>query len=251
MEQVLNEIRLLSSVDHPNLVRLLGCCLEKGEPILVYEFMPNGTLSQHLQRERGEGLLWRTRVTIVAETAHALAYLHSALTPPICHRDVKSSNILLDSDFNAKVADFGLSRLFLTEASHISTAPQGTPGYLDPQYHENFHLTDKSDVYSFGVVLVEIITALKVVDFSRKENEINLAFLVPRLISSPVLTTVTFPSRCSMCSKGATFLHSCFIYVTCPSRRTICSKGATHLLTDFGGRRTLGVNTPSGDLVGD
>jgi serine/threonine protein kinase len=133
MEQVLNEIRLLSSVDHPNLVRLFGCCLEKGEPILLYEFMPNGMLSHHLQRERGEGLLWRTRVMIAAETAQALAYLHSALTPPICHRDIKSSNILLDSDFNAKVADFGLSTLFLTEASHISTAPQGTPGYVDPQ----------------------------------------------------------------------------------------------------------------------
>jgi len=193
MEQVLNEIRLLSFVDHPNLVRLLGCCLDKGEPILVYEFMPNGTLSQHLQKERGEGLSWRTRVTVAADTAHALAYLHSALNPPICHRDVKSSNILLDSDFNAKVADFGLSRLFLAEASHISTAPQGTPGYLDPQYHENFHLTDKSDVYSFGVVLVEIITALKVVDFSRKESEINLAFLAVEKIGRGCVDEIIDP----------------------------------------------------------
>eukprot|EP01018_Ginkgo_biloba_P026568 Gb_02535 [translate_table: standard] len=177
IEQVLNEIKIVSSVNHPNLVRLLGCCLEKGEPILVYEFMPNGTLSQHLQRERGEGLPWRTRVTIAAETAHALAFLHSATHPPIYHRDVKSSNILLDYDFNSKVADFGLSRLVLSETSHISTAPQGTPGYVDPQYHQNFHLSDKSDVYSFGVVLVEIITALKVVDFSRNKSEINLACL--------------------------------------------------------------------------
>ena len=193
LEQVLNEISLLSSVDHPNLVRLLGCCLEKGEPLLVYELMPNGTLSQHLQRERGEGLSWRTRVTIAAETAHALAYLHSAINPPIYHRDVKSSNILLDYGFIAKVADFGSSRLVPTEVSHISTTPQGTPGYVDPQYNENFQLTDKSDVYSFGVVLVEIITALKVVDFSRNEREINLAFLAVQKIGRGCVDEIIDP----------------------------------------------------------
>lgn len=177
IEQVMNEIKLLSSVSHPNLVRLLGCCIEKGEQILVYEFMPNGTLSQHLQRERGTGLPWTIRLTIASETAHAIAHLHSAMNPPIYHRDIKSSNILLDYNFNSKVADFGLSRLGLVESSHISTAPQGTPGYLDPQYHQDFHLSDKSDVYSFGVVLVEIITALKVVDFARPHSEVNLAAL--------------------------------------------------------------------------
>ncbi|KAK4759099.1 hypothetical protein SAY87_020400 [Trapa incisa] len=179
IDQVMNEIKLLSSVSHPNLVRLLGCCIEKGEQILVYEYMPNGTLSQHLQKERGNGLPWTIRLRIASETAHAIAYLHSAMNPPIYHRDIKSSNILLDSTYKSKVADFGLSRLGMveTELSHISTAPQGTPGYLDPQYHQNFHLSDKSDVYSFGVVLVEIITALKVVDFSRPHSEINLAAL--------------------------------------------------------------------------
>ncbi|EOX91257.1 Serine-threonine/tyrosine-protein kinase [Theobroma cacao] len=176
IDQVMNEIKLLSSVSHPNLVRLLGCCIEEGEPILVYEFMPNGTLSQHLQRERGEGLPWTVRLTIAAETAKAIAYLHS-VNPPIFHRDIKSSNILLDFSYRSKVADFGLSRLGMSESSHISTAPQGTPGYLDPQYHQYFHLSDKSDVYSFGVVLVEIITALKVVDFSRPHSEVNLAAL--------------------------------------------------------------------------
>lgn len=177
IDQVMNEIKLLSSVSHPNLVRLLGCCIQEGEPILVYEFMPNGTLSQHLQRERGGGLPWTIRLTIAAETARAIAYLHSVMNPPIYHRDIKSSNILLDFNFKSKVADFGLSRLGMTESSHISTAPQGTPGYLDPQYHQYFHLSDKSDVYSFGVVLVEIITALKVVDFSRPHSEVNLAAL--------------------------------------------------------------------------
>uniref|UniRef100_A0A5B6Z362 Putative wall-associated receptor kinase-like 14 n=1 Tax=Davidia involucrata TaxID=16924 RepID=A0A5B6Z362_DAVIN len=176
-EQVMNEIRLLSSVNHPNLVRLLGCSIDNGEQILVYEFMPNGTLSQHLQRERSEGLTWPVRLTIATETAQAIAYLHCAMSPPIYHRDIKSSNILLDYNFKSKVADFGLSRLGMTESSHISTAPQGTPGYLDPQYHQDFHLSDKSDVYSFGVVLVEIMTALKAVDFSRPQNEVNLAAL--------------------------------------------------------------------------
>lgn len=177
VDQVMNEIKLLSSVSHPNLVRLLGCCIDSGEQILVYEYMPNGTLSQHLQRERGSVLPWTIRLTIAAETAHAIAHLHSAINPPIYHRDIKSSNILLDYDFKSKVADFGLSRFGMTDDSHVSTAPQGTPGYVDPQYHQNFHLSDKSDVYSFGVVLVEIITAMKVVDFSRPHSEINLAAL--------------------------------------------------------------------------
>ncbi|KZV25243.1 wall-associated receptor kinase-like 14-like [Dorcoceras hygrometricum] len=177
VEQVLNEIKLLSSVSHPGLLRLLGFCIENGVQILVYEYMPNGTLSQHLQRERGTVLPWTVRLTIAAETAHAIAYLHTAMNPPIYHRDIKSSNILLDYNFKSKVADFGLSRFGMLDDSHISTAPQGTPGYVDPQYHQNFHLSDKSDVYSFGVVLVEIISAMKVVDFTRPHSEINLAAL--------------------------------------------------------------------------
>ncbi|RWV88307.1 hypothetical protein BHE74_00005608 [Ensete ventricosum] len=177
IDQVMNEIRLVSPVSHPNLVRLLGCCVERGEQILVYEYMPHGTLAQHLQGERGPALPWTVRLTIATDTAKAIAYLHSAVYPPIYHRDIKSSNILLDYNYNSKVADFGLSRMGMTETSHISTAPQGTPGYLDPQYHQNFHLSDKSDVYSFGVVLLEIITALKAVDFSRVQSEVNLAVL--------------------------------------------------------------------------
>ncbi|KAL9229427.1 hypothetical protein vseg_004893 [Gypsophila vaccaria] len=175
IDQVMNEIKLLSCVSHPNLVRLLGCCIENGEQILVYEYMPNGTLCQHLQREKGKALPWTVRLTIASETAQAISYLHTAMNPPIFHRDIKTSNILLDFDYRSKVADFGLSRLGLVEMSHISTAPQGTPGYVDPQYHQNFHLSDKSDVYSFGVVLVEIITAMKVVDFTRPHLEVNLA----------------------------------------------------------------------------
>ncbi|CAL5373056.1 unnamed protein product [Camellia sinensis] len=193
IEQVMNEIKLLSSVSHPNLVRLLGCCIENGEQILVYEFMPNGTLSQHLQRERGAVLPWTIRLTIATETAHAIAFLHSAMNPPIYHRDIKSSNILLGYNFNSKVADFGLSRLGMTDDSHISTAPQGTPGYVDPQYHQNFHLSDKSDVYSFGVVLVEIITAMKAVDFSRPHSEVNLAALAIDRIGKGLMDEIIDP----------------------------------------------------------
>ncbi|KAJ7958083.1 putative Kinase [Quillaja saponaria] len=193
IEQVMNEIKLLSSVSHPNLVRLLGCSIEYGEQILVFEFMPNGTLCQHLQRERGDGLPWPIRLTIATETAQAIAHLHSAINPPIYHRDIKSSNILLGYNFRSKVADFGLSRLGMTEISQISTAPQGTPGYLDPQYHQDFHLSDKSDVYSFGVVLVEIITAFKVVDFSRPQNEVNLASLATDRIGKGLLDEIIDP----------------------------------------------------------
>ncbi|KAK9129987.1 hypothetical protein Sjap_010474 [Stephania japonica] len=160
-EQVINEIKLLSSVSHPNLVRLLGCCIERGEQILVYEFMPNGTLAQHLQRERGTGLPWYFRLTIATETAQAIAHLHSAKNPPIYHRDIKSSNILLDYSFKSKVADFGLSRFGLTEF--------------------------------FGVVLVEIITALKVVDFSRAHTEVNLAALAVDKIGKGCIDQIIDP----------------------------------------------------------
>nr|AAL91622.1 At2g23450/F26B6.10 [Arabidopsis thaliana]AAN33192.1 At2g23450/F26B6.10 [Arabidopsis thaliana] len=193
LDQVMNEIKLLSSVSHPNLVRLLGCCIEQGDPVLVYEYMPNGTLSEHLQRDRGSGLPWTLRLTVATQTAKAIAYLHSSMNPPIYHRDIKSTNILLDYDFNSKVADFGLSRLGMTESSHISTAPQGTPGYLDPQYHQCFHLSDKSDVYSFGVVLAEIITGLKVVDFTRPHTEINLAALAVDKIGSGCIDEIIDP----------------------------------------------------------
>lgn len=194
IEQVVNEVTALSSVNHTNLVQLLGCCLESRDPLLVYEFVENGTLTEHLQQERGHFLDWDQRIRIATETAGALAYLHSAISPPIYHRDVKTSNILLDANFNTKVADFGLSRTILTEGSHVSTVPQGTPGYLDPEYHQYFHLSDKSDVYSFGVVLIEIITAMKVVDFSREQREVNLAAFALSKITSGHLRDIIDPS---------------------------------------------------------
>ena len=194
---LLNEIKLISSVSHPNLVRLLGCCLDRGEQILVYEYVPNGTLSQHLLDGGRRRLPWRARLGVAAETAAAIAYLHG-VRPPIFHRDVKSSNILLDAALRPKLADFGLSRAAdrLGEASrsHVSTAPQGTPGYVDPEYHQNFHLSDKSDVYSFGVVLLELITAMKVVDFDRPPAEINLASLALDRIAKGRVAEIVDPA---------------------------------------------------------
>ncbi|KAF3333844.1 wall-associated receptor kinase-like 14 [Carex littledalei] len=203
IDQLINEIKLISSVSHPNLVRLLGCCIDNGEQILIYEYMPNGTLSQHLHPDKGSSILsWSLRLSIATETAKAIAYLHNSIHPPIYHRDVKSSNILLDRDFNPKVADFGLSRAGRTELSHISTAPQGTPGYLDPEYHQNFHLSDKSDVYSFGVVLIEIITAMKVVDFSRGPTEVNLASLAVSRIGQGRIEEIVDPFLVKSSSRG-------------------------------------------------
>ncbi|KAL4199933.1 hypothetical protein AMTRI_Chr03g147230 [Amborella trichopoda] len=178
-EHVLNEVGILSQVNHKNLVRLLGCCVQAEQPLMVYEYVPNGTLYDHLQSKDAESFLrWSSRLSIALQTAEALAYLHSSAHTPIYHRDVKSTNILLDEKLNAKVADFGLSRLAEPGLSHVSTCVQGTLGYLDPEYYRNYKLTDKSDVYSFGVVLLELLTSQKAIDFTREQEEVNLALWV-------------------------------------------------------------------------
>ncbi|GJU59695.1 leaf rust 10 disease-resistance locus receptor-like protein kinase-like 1.1 protein, partial [Tanacetum coccineum] len=175
VQQFLNEVEILTRLRHPNLVVLYGFTSKQShELLLVYEYIPNGTVSDHLHGEQANPtlLLWPIRMKIAIETASALVYLHSN---EIIHRDVKTNNILLDHNFCVKVADFGLSRLIPNNVTHVSTAPQGTPGYLDPQYHQRYQLTDKSDVYSFGVVLVELITSMVAVDLKRSQDEISLA----------------------------------------------------------------------------
>ncbi|KAM3346370.1 hypothetical protein ACQJBY_020752 [Aegilops geniculata] len=175
VEQFLNEVDILSRLLHQNLVILYGCTSRMSRDLLlVYEFIANGTVADHLHGSRvaERGLTWPLRLNIAIETAEALAYLHAV---EIIHRDVKTTNILLDNSFHVKVADFGLSRLFPLEVTHVSTVPQGTPGYVDPVYHQCYKLTDKSDVYSFGVVLVELISSKPAVDMSRSHSEINLA----------------------------------------------------------------------------
>ncbi|XP_039136272.1 probable leucine-rich repeat receptor-like protein kinase At5g49770 [Dioscorea cayenensis subsp. rotundata] len=154
------EIELLSRVHHKNLVSLIGFCFEQGEQMLVYEFIPNGTLRESLSGKSGIQLDWKRRLRIALGSARGLAYLHELANPPIIHRDVKSTNILLDENLTAKVADFGLSKLVSdSEKGHVSTQVKGTLGYLDPEYYMSQQLTEKSDVYSFGVVMLEMITA--------------------------------------------------------------------------------------------
>jgi serine/threonine protein kinase len=217
---------LTGKVNHRSLVRLLGCCVDSELPLLVYEYVPNGNLFEHLNAANSGGgyngkgyngsgnngngyngkgnddgngnnerrLSWDVRLRIALQSAEGLAYLHSAAYPPIYHRDVKSSNILLDKGLNAKVADFGLSRLAEPDLSHVSTCAQGTLGYLDPEYYRNFQLTDRSDVYSFGVVLLELVTAQKAIDFARPPDDVNLAVMVQSRDAADRLDDVLDPA---------------------------------------------------------
>lgn len=160
-------------------MKLYGCTSKRSrELLLVYEYISNGTVADHLHGKRANSVLgllsWSVRLNIATETACALAYLHES---DVIHRDVKTNNILLDRNFSVKVADFGLSRLFPTDVTHVSTAPQGTPGYVDPEYFQCYQVTNKSDVYSFGVVLIELISSLQAVDTNRHRQHINLAIM--------------------------------------------------------------------------
>ncbi|XP_024003752.1 probable leucine-rich repeat receptor-like protein kinase At2g28990 isoform X2 [Eutrema salsugineum] len=154
------EVELLMRVHHINLVSLIGYCDEGDHLALIYEYMPNGDLKQHLSGERGVFVLsWENRLRITVDAALGLEYLHTGCIPPIVHRGIKTTNILLDQNFQAKLADFGLSRSFPTgNETYVSTVVAGTPGYLDPEYYQTNWLTEKSDIYSFGIVLLEIIT---------------------------------------------------------------------------------------------
>lgn len=172
----LAEINYLGQLSHPNLVRLIGYCLEDDHRLLVYEFMPKGSMENHLFR-RGSSfqpLSWNVRIKVALGAARGLAFLHGVANQ-IIYRDFKTSNILLDSNFNAKLSDFGLARDGPTgDKSHVSTRVMGTYGYAAPEYLSTGHLTTKSDVYSFGVVLLEILSGKKAIDKNRPKGEHNL-----------------------------------------------------------------------------
>ncbi|KAK3142500.1 hypothetical protein QOZ80_4BG0347260 [Eleusine coracana subsp. coracana] len=167
---------ILSQINHRNIVRLLGCCLEVEVPMLVYEFIPNGTLFDLIHGTYGGSpISLDTRLKIAQESAEALAYLHLSASPPIVHGDVKSPNILLGDNYVAKVTDFGASRILAKDEIQFITMVQGTLGYLDPEYLQERRLTEKSDVYSFGVVLLELITRKTAIYSESTEEKKSLA----------------------------------------------------------------------------
>ncbi|PIA46146.1 hypothetical protein AQUCO_01600425v1 [Aquilegia coerulea] len=202
-KEFLTEIELLSRVHHRNLVALIGYCDEEGEQMLVYEFMPYGTLRDHLSVRSKEAPGFAMRLRIALGSAKGILYLHTEANPPIFHRDIKASNILLDSKFTAKVADFGLSRLAPvpdiegTVPGHISTVVKGTPGYLDPEYFLTHKLTDKSDVYSLGVVFLELLTGMQPISHGKNiVREVNFAYQSGMIFSVIDGRMGSYPSEC-------------------------------------------------------
>ncbi|VAH70645.1 unnamed protein product [Triticum turgidum subsp. durum] len=168
------EVEIISRVHHRHLVSLVGYCISGDQRLLVYDFVPNDTLHYHLHGRGVPVLEWPARVKISAGSAKGIAYLHEDCHPRIIHRDIKSSNILLDNNFEAQVADFGLARLAMDFATHVTTRVMGTFGYMAPEYASSGKLTEKSDVFSFGVVLLELITGRKPVDASNPLGDESL-----------------------------------------------------------------------------
>ncbi|KAF8647591.1 hypothetical protein HU200_065221 [Digitaria exilis] len=227
-KEFFTEIELLSRLHHRNLVSLLGYCDEEDEQMLVYEFMPNGNLRDHLSARAKMPLDFPMRLRIALGSSRGILYLHTEADPPIYHRDIKASNILLDSKFVAKVADFGLSRLAPlpeTEGSapgHVSTVVKGTPGYLDPEYFLTHKLTDKSDVYSLGVVFLELLTGMQPISHGRNivrevlaANQSGMIFSVVdnRMGSYPAECVERFAALALRCCQDETDLRPSMVEV--------------------------------------
>ncbi|KAI4363867.1 hypothetical protein MLD38_020033 [Melastoma candidum] len=195
------EVELLSRLHSPYLLSLLGYCSESSRKLLVYEFMANGGLQEHLYPPRGVksvyvSLDWKTRLRIALEAARGLEYLHEQVSPPVIHRDFKSSNILLDQSFHAKVSDFGLAKLGPEKVGgHVSTRVLGTQGYVAPEYALTGHLTPKSDVYSYGVVLLELLTGRVPVDMKRPPGEqVLVSWALQHLTDREKVTLIMDPA---------------------------------------------------------
>ncbi|KAK9165061.1 hypothetical protein Scep_000252 [Stephania cephalantha] len=172
------EVELISRVKHRNLLGLVGYCEEtggRGEKILVYEYVPNGSLLEYIVGRGGKNLTWRQRVEIAIGAAKGIAHLHEGVNPSIIHRDIKPSNILVGDGFEAKISDFGLVKSGpIGDQSHVSSQIKGTPGYIDPAYCSSFHLSPFSDVYSFGVILLQLVAARPAVDITQVNSRYHI-----------------------------------------------------------------------------
>ncbi|XP_054782627.1 probable LRR receptor-like serine/threonine-protein kinase At1g05700 [Prosopis cineraria] len=191
-----SEVELLMVIHHRHLVSLIGYCEQRGVRALIYEYMVNGNLHHHLSSNKGGGLKWKDRLQIALDAAYGLDYLHNGCKPAIVHRDLKASNILLDKNMKAKIADFGLSRAFANDIdSHVSTRPAGTFGYLDPQSFQNSgNLTKGSDVYSFGIILLELVTGKPAAKRQRNNTFILLLeWVAPKLDSKDNIQSIVDP----------------------------------------------------------
>ncbi|KAI4318872.1 hypothetical protein MLD38_032530 [Melastoma candidum] len=216
------EVNLLGVVEHPNLVKLLGYCAEDDERgiqrLLVYEYMVNGSVDDHLSSRTNTPLPWAMRLRIAQDTARGLTYLHEQMDFQIIFRDFKSSNILLDEQWNAKLSDFGLARLGPPEGlTHVSTAVVGTMGYASPEYLHTGRLTSKNDVWSYGVFLYELITGRRPLDRNRPKSEQKLLdWVKPYLSDAKKFKTIVDPrleGKCSLKSvyKLSTVANRCLV----------------------------------------
>ncbi|KAK6160322.1 hypothetical protein DH2020_003703 [Rehmannia glutinosa] len=194
-KQFVTEVALLSRIHHRNLVPLIGYCEEVHQRMLVYEYMHNGTLRDHIHDSDNQNHLdWLARLWIAEDAAKGLEYLHTGCNPSIIHRDVKTSNILLDINMRAKVSDFGLSRQAEEDLTHVSSVARGTVGYLDPEYYANQQLTEKSDVYSFGVVLLELISGRKPVSTEEYGSDWSIVHWARSLIRKGDVISIIDPT---------------------------------------------------------
>jgi predicted Ser/Thr protein kinase len=211
------EVQTIGSIHHINLVRLIGFCAEKSHRLLVYEYMPKGSLDRwiYYQHENDAPPLdWSTRCKIVTHIAKGLSYLHEECTKRIAHLDVKPQNILLDDNFNAKLSDFGLCKLIDRDMSQVVTRMRGTPGYLAPEWLTS-HITEKADVYSFGVVVMEIISGRKNLDNSRSEESIHLITLLEEKVKTNQLVDLIDKNSSNMQAHKEDVVHMMKLAMWC------------------------------------